>query len=371
MAEFVVTPYEVRGEVDYERLVREFGTEIIDEGLLGRLARHTGELHPMLRRRIFFSHRDLPWLLDEYERGNPFFLYTGRGPSGGVHLGHLVPWIFTKWIQDRLGAELYFQMTDDERFYQKDALPLERAHELAYDNALDVIALGFEAGKTHIFTDLDYAKTLYPIAARVAKHVTFSTVRAVFGFEASDNIGMIFFTSMQAAPAFLPSVLRGRNVPCLIPHAIDQDPHFRVARDAAPRLGFYKPASIQSSFLPSLQGSGKMSASEPETAIYTTDSPAEATRKIMDAYTTGGATVEEHRRYGGVPEKCPIFQYYNYLFEGDDGALLERARACRTGELLCGDDKRELAKRVVAFLKEHQARRERARSQLDDFMLRD
>ena len=43
----------------------------------------------MLRRNIFFAHRDLKWLLDEYEKGNKFFLYTGRSPSGPIHLGHL------------------------------------------------------------------------------------------------------------------------------------------------------------------------------------------------------------------------------------------------------------------------------------------
>ena len=68
--------------------------------MLDRLKKHTRNLHFMLRRRIFFSHRDLKWLLDEYEKGNEFFLYTGRGPSGHTHLGHLMPWIFTKWLQD-------------------------------------------------------------------------------------------------------------------------------------------------------------------------------------------------------------------------------------------------------------------------------
>jgi tryptophanyl-tRNA synthetase len=369
--DFVVTPYEVKGEVDYERLTQEFGTQPLGEDLLRRLAQFTGALHPMLRRRIFFSHRDLDWIMDEYEKGNPFFLYTGRGPSGDVHLGHLVPWFFTQWLQEKFGVDLYFQMTDDEKFFHKDELSLEKAHSLAYENALDVIALGFKRGRTHIFSDVDYSRTLYPIAARVAKHVTFSTVKATFGLNSSNNIGLIFFTSMQAAPALLPSVLKGRNIPCLIPHAIDQDPHFRITRDVAPKLGYNKPASIHCSFLPSLQGPGKMSASQPETAIYTTDTPEDAGRKIMNAFTTGGNTVEEHRKFGGVPERCPVFLYYTYIFEGDDKALVERAHACRTGALLCGDDKRELAERVVAFLKEHQAKREEARAVLEQYLLKD
>ena len=57
------------------------------------------------------------WLLDEYEKGNKFFLYTGRGPSGPVHVGHLGTWMFTKWLQDAFDVELWFQFTDDEKFW--------------------------------------------------------------------------------------------------------------------------------------------------------------------------------------------------------------------------------------------------------------
>ncbi|MDH5703871.1 MAG: tryptophan--tRNA ligase, partial [Aigarchaeota archaeon] len=63
----VVTPWEVRGEIDYDRLIQEFGTEKITDELLARIKKHAGELHYMLRRKIFFSHRDLNWLLEEYE----------------------------------------------------------------------------------------------------------------------------------------------------------------------------------------------------------------------------------------------------------------------------------------------------------------
>jgi tryptophanyl-tRNA synthetase len=123
------------------------------------------------------------------------------------------------------------------------------------------ISFGFDPKKTRIFSDFEYSKTLYRIATEVAKKITFSTAKAVFGFDNSTNIGMIFFTAMQSAPAFLPSVEAGKNVPVLIPHAIDQDPHFRVTRDIAPKLGYYKPAAIHCTFLPGLGGSDKMSAS--------------------------------------------------------------------------------------------------------------
>ncbi len=48
-------------------------------------------------------------------------------------------------------------MTDDEKFLWKD-LKLEEAHRLAYENAKDIIACGFDINKTFIFSNLDYMR---------------------------------------------------------------------------------------------------------------------------------------------------------------------------------------------------------------------
>ncbi|MGZ5561631.1 MAG: tryptophan--tRNA ligase [Halobacteriota archaeon] len=369
--EFIVTPWEVEGHVDYNKLIALFGTQPIDEVILTRFKRLTGSIPLMLRRQVFFSHRDLNWILDQYEAGEKFVLYTGRGPSGQTHLGHLMPWMFTKYLQDAFGAELYFQMTDDEKFLQKDELSAYATRGFSYDNCLDLIALGFDPKKTRIFLDTEYVRTLYPIALEVAKRVTFSAARAVFGFDASTNIGMVFFTSMQSAPAFLPTILAGRNVPVLIPCAIDQDPHFRITRDVAPKMGYYKPALVHSRFFPSLLGLDKMSASLPETSIFTTDTPEEARKKIANAFTGGRTTVKEQKELGGIPEVCAVYQYSFYLFEKDDRRALELRQECLQGARACGECKKELAAKVVHFLKRHQTARERARDQIEDFIIRD
>ena len=369
--EFLVTPWEVEGNVDYNKLTALFGTQPIDDAILARFKRLTGSIPPMLRRQVFFSHRDLNWILDRYEAGEKFVLYTGRGPSGHTHLGHLMPWIFTKYLQDAFDADLYFQMTDDEKFLQKDELSASATRGFSYDNALDLIALGFDPEKTRIFLDTEYARTLYPIALEVAKRVTFSAARAVFGFDSSTNIGMVFFTSMQSAPAFLPAILSGRNVPVLIPCAIDQDPHFRITRDVAPKMGYYKPALIHSRFFPSLLGLDKMSASIPETSIFTTDSPEEARTKIANAFTGGRTTAQEQRDLGGVPDICAVYQYSFYLFEQDDKRAVELREECLRGARACGECKNELADKVVQFLKHHQAAREQARDRIEDFIIRD
>ena len=370
--DFVVTPWEVKGAIDYDRLVTQFGTERITPELLERIRRRAGDLHFMLRRGIFYSHRDLTWILDESEKGHPFALYTGRGPSSGIHIGHMLPWFFTRWLQEKFKATLYFQVTDDEKFLFKDFEDLGQATTVGYDNILDIIAMGFDPKLTRILIDTEYIHHLYPIAVEVAKRITFSTTQAVFGFTNSNNIGEIFYTSIQAAPAFLPSVLEKKPVPVLIPCCIDQDPHFRVARDVAPRLGFPKPALIHNKLLMSLQGpNAKMSASIPESSIFTTDTEKVAQRKVMNAFTGGRATVEEQRRLGANPAVCSVFAYYEYLFAPDDADLAEIERTCRSGERLCGECKADLKGRVWRFLAEHQARREKARDQVESFLLRD
>ncbi|MEM2874314.1 MAG: tryptophan--tRNA ligase, partial [Candidatus Nanoarchaeia archaeon] len=326
--QFKVTPWEVTGKVDYNKLIKQFGTEPLTDEILNRIKKHTKELHFMLRRKIFFSHRDLNWLLDEYEKGNKFFLYTGRGPSGPVHIGHLVPWIFTKWLQDKFDAELWFQFTDDEKFLFRKELNanLEEFTKWAYENALDVIALGFNPKRTHFIIDSlpQHAGLQYREAVKIADRITASTVKASFGFTDSFSIGQFFFTAIQATPAILPSVLKGKNIPCLIPLAADQDPHFRIARDVLPKLGFYKPAIIHAKFLTGLLADGKMSASIPHSTIYTTDSPAEVKEKIMKhAFSGGRGSLQEHRKFGGNPDIDVCYQWLCSFFEPDDKKLRE------------------------------------------------
>lgn len=364
-----VTPWEVTGQIEYTKLTKEFGTQLIDDKLLQRIKKHTGELHHFLTRQIFFSHRDMNWLLDKYEQKEPFVLYTGRAPSGKVHLGHLVPWIFAKWLQEKFDAHLYFQFPDEEKFLFKENLTLEDTEKLTYDNALDVIALGFKPNTTTFLVDTKHANTMYKEAVNIAKRITFSTAKAAFGFENETNIGAIFYTAMQAVPAILPSVIKGKNVPCLIPLGIDQDPHFRVARDVYPKLGFYKPAMIHCRFLPPLTGihEGKMSSSQEETAIFTTDSADTVKKKIHKyAFSGGQATVEEHRKKGGNPGIDISYQWLTFL-EENDARLKKVYDNYSSGAMLTSEIKLILTDKINKFLKHHQEKREKARDQVEKF----
>jgi tryptophanyl-tRNA synthetase len=369
--EMIVTPWEVRGKIDYEKLIREFGTQPLTDQLFERMKKDLGEpLHSQLRRKLFFSHRDFDLILNRFEKGEKFVLYTGRGPSGKVHIGHLVPWIFTKYLQDKFKTELYFQMTDDEKFVTEDELSLEETEKFGCENALDLIALGFKPENTSIIFDVKDIAHLYDIALKVAKRVTYSTAKAVFGFQDSTNIGWVFWPAIQAVPCFIHTKLTGENVPALIPAAIDQDPYWRITRDIAQKLGYHKPAQIHCRFVPGLGKGGKMSSSEPETCIFTTDKPEDVKRKVWNAFTGGKPTVKEQRKTGGDPYICSVFQYFLYIFEEDDKKIAELDKQCRAGSVICGDCKAILTERVNKFLKEHQKKREKAKKELEKFFLK-
>jgi len=367
--EFRVTPWEVEGDIDYEKLLEQFGTDHIDEELIERVEDLVGDTHFMLRRGIFYSHRDFDWILDEYEKGNKFAMYTGRGPSGHTHIGHLMPWIFAKWIQDKFDVDLYFQLTDDEKFLFNFDMTLDKTHSFALENALDIIALGFDPDKTHIFIDTDYIHTLYPLALKAAKRLNFSNVKAVFGFDNSTNVGSIFYTAIQSSPCFLPTEREDRKVPVVIPCGIDQDPHFRLTRDIAETLDYYKPALLHNKLAPSLDGSGKMSASKPKTTIFTTDTEEDVENKINEAFTGGRVSAQEQREKGGNPDICAIQNFRYYIFESDDEKVADIAEKCRNGEILCGGCKQMLKENIIDFLTKHQKKREEAKDRLDEFLL--
>lgn len=373
--DFTVTPWEVRGNIDYDKLIKRFGTKRIDEPLLKEIKRLAGNIHPFLRRNIFYSHMYLNKILSAHQKKETFYLYTGRAPSGPVHMGHLIPWMFTKWLQDSFDAPLLFQIPDEEKFLFKNNLTLEDTKKWAYDNALDLVALGFKPGKTKIFLDTEYAGHMYKHACRIGKKITFSTIKATFGFENDRNIGEIFYTAMQSVPALLPSVLEGKPTKVLIPCAIDQDVHFRLTRDVAQSLGYPKPATILCRFLPGLQGmdqQGKLSTSEGDHAtIFTTDDEKTVKKKINKyAFSGGRDTVEEHRKKGGNPDVDVAYQWLTF-FEEDDKKLKKIYEEYSSGKLLSGELKAILIEKLNSFLKEHQKKREKAKSQLEKYMLRD
>ncbi|KAH7685166.1 Tryptophan--tRNA ligase protein [Dioscorea alata] len=367
----VVNPWEVTakdgGKIDYDKLIEQFGCQRLGADLVQRVERLTGRpAHVFLRRGVFFAHRDFDEILDLYERGEKFYLYTGRGPSSeALHLGHLIPFMFTKYLQDAFKVPLVIQLTDDEKCMWKN-ISVEDSKRLARENARDIIACGFDVTRTFIFSDFNYlGGKFYENMVKVANCVTFNKVVGIFGFTREDHIGKISFPPVQAVPSFpssFPHLFADKNnkvndkLRCLIPCAIDQDPYFRMTRDVAPRIGYQKPSLIESTFFPALQGeNGKMSASDPNSAIYVTDSPKDIKNKD---------SIEKHRKLGANLEVDIPVKYLSFFLD-DDAELEHIKEEYGSGRMLTG----QVKARLIEVLSELVERHRRGRALVTDEMV--
>ena len=346
-SDFVVTPWEVEGDVDYEKLLEYFGVDRITEEMLERVREIAGDVHPFLRRKIFYAHRDFDKALEEYDSGERFYLYTGIAPSRGpMHFGHLVPFLFTRWMQRAFGVNLYIMIPDEEKYLAKKVHSLRAVDERVAEVERVLASLGFDPDRTFIFRDREYIAHLYDAAVVVARRINYSVARAVFGFGSDTSIGLVFYPALQIVPTLFE---RARPV---IPCAIDQDPYWRIQRDIAEKVGYRKTSTVLSKFMPGLDGpSGKMSASKPESTIFVTDDERTVKRKIMNAFTGGQPTIAEQREKGGNPDVCSVYKWHT-LFTPDDRELAGIYADCRAGNILCGECKLRLLKRVQGVLQE-------------------
>ncbi|KAL1310525.1 hypothetical protein AAFC00_000809 [Neodothiora populina] len=400
-AEQLIDPYNVSGGVDdegnvkaidYEALRKRFDTPALTEEHLARFERVTGKPpHRLMRRKLFFSHRDFDKILDYYEKHKFFLLYTGRGPSSGsMHLGHAVPFLFTKELQEIFDVPLVVMLTDDEKFlYTRNknqgkatkGAALGDFIKYAHDNCKDIIALGFDPKKTFIYTDYEYmGGHFYQNISEFEALLTNNQIRGALGFDGSTNIGLNAYAAKQCVAAFASSypILFGQPdfrapdyaasrpqkriaaIPTLIPCAIDQEPYFRMLRENCDRMENPSPktALILSKFLTALQGpGGKMSASDPNSAIFMNDPPSTIKNKINRyGFSGGGATKEDHEKYGGNPDVDVAYAYLSYFLDSDE-ELAEIETSYRKGTLSTGELKKKCIEELQKFVTAFQERR--------------
>jgi len=356
-----VTPWDVEGVVDYDKLIKQFGVKYITDEqkkYLKELAKKKGlKEHIFIKRNLFFAQMDLDKVIDSHKKGEPIFLYTGRAPGGSMHIGHLIPFMFTKYLQDLFDCNLYIQIPDDEKFLFKKDLNQKKINEMVKSDLDDISAIGFNPDKTFIFKNTKFIQKMYPLILETSKRITFSQARNTFGFEGNSNIGQIFYPSLQIVPTFFEKGF------CLIPCAIDQNPYFLLQRDFAEKLGYKKNCTILSKFLTSLTGpEGKMSASNSDKAILLTDEPSQVKKKINKyAFSGGKPTLEEHRKEGGNCDIDVSFQWLYNLFESDDNKIEEIRKEYSSGNMLSGEIKKLLIEKINYLLTLHREAKDEAK----------
>jgi tryptophanyl-tRNA synthetase len=135
-------------------------------------------------------------------------------------------------------------------------------------------------------------------------------------------------------------------------------------------MGLLQPSSTYHRFAVGLTGD-KMSSSMPKTTIFLNDSPELIEKKIKRAFSGGQATLEEHRRLGGDPEKDVAFQYMMFFFEDDDDFLRDTAASYRAGTLLAGEMKQLCIDRALEWVNEHAELKAQNAHLVNDFLAPD
>ncbi len=365
-----VTPWEVKGKVDYHKLMQEFGLQPL------RFLPAAFQKNLLFRRGIVFAHRDFKQIAETIEKKKPFVMMTGLMPSGKFHFGH-------KMVADQiifyqsLGAKVYLAVADVEAYLSRNQGMKELRETAIKEYLLNYIALGLKPENCDFYfqsarcAEGKKANAYYSLAAMLARHATFNEFKSIYGEISPAKMAA---SLLQASDMLHPQLLEFESsIPVLIPVGADQDPHIRLARDVAQRYKEYKFLPLSSTyhaFLPGLKWE-KMSSSDPTSFIALTDSPEEAAMKIKKyAFSGGQATLEEHRKKGGNPYVDVAFQMLKYGLEPDDKKLEKIYRDYKSGELLSGELKQIVIEKLTKFLKEHQQKMKKAEKMVDKFILK-
>jgi len=404
MEELQINPWSSNPSLDIGKTFAEFGIEPIAPVL-----QELPTVPDFMRRGIVVGHRDYASIAGAIRNRTPFHILTGFMPSGHPHLGHLMVMKEVVWHVLQ-GGNGYVTIADREAHAVR-GLPWEKCKEFGKEYLACLYALGFE-GQTYFQSRNDRLKDL---AFEAATKVNFSELNAIYGFTPETDLAHADSVITQVADILYPQIDR-HPAPTLVPVGIDQDPHIRLTRGVAHKLrmftvedrdgyisvrsknapdevlvaiknafagakkyeghvdikgischdvsarvreielkaggfAFYIPSSTYHIFMPGLTG-GKMSSSIPESIISFYEPEAAVRKKVMSGITGGKMTLEEQKRLGGEPDKCSLFLLNLFHMVSDDGKLNEIRRKCTSGEITCGQCKKDTAERVVEFLKD-------------------
>jgi len=348
----VIDPFGTTVIEDYERLYQEFGIQPF-KPLLGEIPNP----NEAMRRGVIFGHRDFEQILKTMKNHEEFAVMSGIKPTGEFHLGTLQTAREVVYFQQQ-GATAFYAIADVEA-YEDNRVPFERSQKYAVGNVADLLALGFDPKKGYIYQQSKETR-VKDLAITFGRGVTLATMKAIYG---ERHMGLYLSALIQAGDILLPQLKDfGGPKPMVVPVGIDQDPHLRLTRDLAfkfrRKYNFIPPSSTYHKLIKSLDGSPKMSKRDPMSYFTFEEKPEAIARKISNAFTGGRPTAEEQRRIGANPDICPIYDLYLFhFFERDQDVTKLYNHECKSGKILCGEDKQRLVKLVVDFMKEHQRKR--------------
>lgn len=281
---------------------------------------------------------------------------TGYRPTGKLHLGHLHGNL-KNMLELQEKYECFFFVADWHAL-TTDYADTSDLLEFESEMVLDWLAVGLDPNKCAIYRQSDISETaelalylsmLTPIAWLERNPTYKEQLRELKAKEIATH-GFLGYPVLQAAD------ILGVHAD-FVPVGEDQLPHLELSREIARRFNhFYgkylkEPAAMLSHAkrVPGTDGR-KMSKSYGN-AIYLDDDAEAVAKKVMKMITD---PQKIRRNDPGRPEICNVYELHK-IYSPD--RIEEIGNCCRSGELGCVEDKRNLAERINTSLEPFRMRR--------------
>lgn len=289
---------------------------------------------------------------------NGLEIITGIRPTGALTIANYLGAVKPIVALQEAGRHAMVFVADLHAFTDHEPSIVQR---FVPEVVADYLALGLDPAKTPIFVQSAIGKEVAFLATILARHVTAAellrqpTLKDKLKKGARPEMASAFLLLYPVVMAADILLQRAQEVPV----GEDQLAHLEIAREIARRFNarygevFPLPRApqLESLRILSLVGEGKMSKSVPEGAIFLTDSPASAAKKIRGAQTATEGIMSESLKSHMLLVK-EIAQNETATERIDD-ILAAHMR----GEQVMGEFKKLMAEVVVAFLEGFQAKR--------------
>lgn len=288
---------------------------------------------------------------------------SGMQPSGLLHLGNLMG-ALENWHKLQDEYECYYFIADWHALTTNYA-DTSKIRTYVHEMVIDWLAAGLDPEKAVLFQ-----QSLVPEHAVLHVLLSMSTplswLERVPTFKEKieqvqdkdlHTYGFLGYPVLQAADILIYKAN-------FVPVGIDQIPHLELTREICRRFtGLYgevfpEPQPLMTQF-PKVPGTdGRKMSKSYNNCLYLSDSPEEITKKVMQMITDPARI---RRQDPGNPDVCPLFAL-NKIFAPQawcDHVNVE----CRRAGIGCVDDKKELLKHLLAYLKPIQERRKELAAQ--------
>jgi tryptophanyl-tRNA synthetase len=352
----IIDPYGSELVEDYAKVTKDFGLDVFDADIFP-------DRNRFMRRGIVFAGRNLKLISEAIKLKKPFYVLSGIMPSGEkIHLGTKMVVEQIRYFQEH-GAETYVLVADLEAAAAR-GISLEEGRERALKFHIPAYtALGLDPKKTNFYFQSENREVMN-FAYLAAKKITLNEFKAVYG---NADPGRIMSAVTQVGDILFPQF--SKRMPGIIPVGVDQDPHIRLTRDVVTRMKekkFFYPSSIYHKYMPSLDGSMKMSKSKPDSFIELPEDIKSASKKIKKAITGGRDTLEEHRRLGADISKDMVFELLKQHLVEDDNELQKIHDAYKKGDMTSGEIKQIACEKMTAFMEDFNGKLQKARESVSE-----